>query len=69
MGPRNQGKLVEWGICLGLGEHGDLIDRGVSTVGPTYENGTSTGYTLNSQCIFRKKEAVKSAWELDATKE
>lgn len=27
MGPRNQGKLVEWGICLGLGEHGDLIDR------------------------------------------
>lgn len=38
-------------------------------VGPTYENGTSTVYTLNSQCIFRKKEAVKFAWELGATKE
>lgn len=38
-------------------------------VGPTYENGTSTVYTLNSQCIFRKKEAVKFAWELGARKE
>lgn len=61
--------MWDGGICLGLGEHGDLIDRrgfhGGAYVRERHEHSVHIEY----QCIFRRKEAVKFAWELGATKE